>query len=66
MTKTTYHVCVGIDRALQELQRGNNLFDGTPLQAFHNLMEAKGRSHIYYTGCDNVDAAGRCKGHPCV
>jgi len=60
---TTYHVCVPIDVALQKLQRGVNIFDGTPLEAFHSLMTAKERGHTYYTGCNNVDREGRCKGH---
>lgn len=57
------HLCVPIDRALEELQKGNNLFDGTPLEAFHALMEAQGEGKTYYSGCDNMEKDGSCGGH---
>lgn len=58
-----FHICVPIDRALLELQKGNNIFTGTPLEAFHDLMEAKEKGHKFYTGCENVDEIGICQGH---
>lgn len=59
----TVHICVPIERALQELAKGNNLLKCDDLQAFRILMEHKERGREYYTGCDNEDVSGRCAGH---
>ena len=62
--KKDYHICVPIERALKELEKGNNLFEpATPLEAFHDLMTALDSGKKYYTGCDNEDSEGRCQGH---
>lgn len=59
-----YHVAIGIERALQELGKGNNLFEpATPLDAFQALMDAKDKGFRAYTGCDNVNSEGLCAGH---
>lgn len=61
---THYHVAVGIKRALDELGKGNNLFEpATPLDAFQALTDALDKGQQMYTGCDNVDDEGLCNGH---
>mgnify|MGYP006935478015 CR=1 FL=1 len=61
--KKSFHLCVEIDVALAKLAKGENIFTGTPLEAFHDLMDAKNQGKKFYTGCDNMNAEGRCDGH---
>lgn len=58
-----FHICIPIDRAMQELAKGNNLFTGTDLEAFTSLTDALNEGKTYYSGCDNMNADGRCAGH---
>ncbi|MFA5993342.1 MAG: hypothetical protein WC823_00110 [Parcubacteria group bacterium] len=59
------HICVPIDRAIEELQKGNNLFEpATPSEAFRVLIRQKEKGKKYFTGCSNEGPDGMCQGHP--
>lgn len=58
-----FHVCVPVERAIEELKKGNNIFDGTPHEALKDLLAQKAKGKKYYTGCDNENSEGRCAGH---
>jgi len=60
---TKFHVCVLIDRALEELAKGNNLFKCSDLDALNALIQAKDQGKKYYSGCDNMNKEGKCAGH---
>ena len=58
-----YHVNIKIDTALELLGQDKNPFSSTPLEAFHAMMDAKSEGKTHYTGCDRMDAEGKCRGH---
>lgn len=60
---TSYHICVPIRRALEELKKGNNLLNCTPSKALKELTDAENEGKTYYAGCDNMTSEGRCAGH---
>ena len=60
----SFHLAVGIDRAIEELKKGNNLFEpSTPAEVLKDLLEDKKKGHKYYTHCNNRTAEGMCAGH---
>jgi hypothetical protein len=63
-TGTTYHLCIPVERALDELIKGNNLLDCTPSQSLKILTKYRNLGKEYFTGCSKEDETGRCKGHP--
>lgn len=61
---TTYHLHVSIDRAIEELKAGNNLFnEPNPNIVLRLLTEKQAEGKEFVTGCDNEDERGMCKGH---
>lgn len=52
-----------IEVALEMLKNDKNIFDGSPLETFHALMDSLEAGKTYYTGCDRETAEGRCAGH---
>lgn len=60
----TYHVCIPVQRALDDLKKGKNYLNCTPSRALKVLTEQRAMGKAYFTGCDNEDADGGCKGHP--
>jgi len=64
--RETFHICVPISRALEELKKGNNIFDGSPMQALHDLTQAQAEGKKYYSGCDNMNSEGQCGGHEVI
>lgn len=58
-----YHVGVNIERALELLASGKNIFTGTPSEAMRDLITARNIGCKVYTGCDNINEIGSCLGH---
>ena len=61
----TYHVCVPVDKSIELLKQGDNLFAPPPVpELLKQLLAQKERGKQYITGCDRENAEGRCAGHP--
>ncbi len=58
-----YHLCVPISVGIEKLRKGENIFSGTPIEAFHALIDNQNAGKKYFTGCDKEDLEGRCTGH---
>lgn len=42
------HLCVPIDKALDLLKKGENIFSGTPNEAIRDLLQAQSEGKTYY------------------
>lgn len=68
---TKFHVCLSIEGTLRQSDKqvdGLLSKDGAPLPGKlvkHELYNIRAKhGYSYYSGCDNMDEDGRCKGHP--
>lgn len=58
-----YHLAAHIGETLKRLDKGENIFNGSPEVVRKELLAAKNEGKNYYSGCDNMDKDGRCAGH---
>lgn len=64
MNNMRFHVCVPIEKMFEMLQKGESLpLSGTPLEQFHDLIDAQNKGQKFYTGCDSTKPDGSCLGH---
>lgn len=57
------HICIPVEKGIELLKNGDNFTTGTPQQALRVLTEYQVAGKKYFTGCDNEDENGQCKGH---
>lgn len=60
----TFHLSVSLDRALEFLKEGKNLFSPTPVDGVRIAIgERMSMGKEYITGCGNENEQGMCAGH---
>lgn len=64
MGKTNFHICIPVDKAMALVMKGKNPLSCSESEAISILQSYKLNGKHYFTGCENEDKDGRCKGHP--
>lgn len=59
------HIKVDIEKTIIHLNnpKKENIFDVPRYAAIKSLIKAQKNGQKFYTGCENVDENGSCKGH---
>lgn len=58
------HICVDIDAAIEHIKKGKpNFSNVSPGEFLKALKAQKKKGKRWFTGCDNEDDEGQCKGH---
>ena len=57
------HLCVEVEKGLELLNKGENIFEGSFDEAWRTLIRKRNEGKKYHTGCDNENKEDRCGGH---
>ena len=58
-----YHCCIALDKLLELTLKGEKVLNISEAETYQLVGELKAKGLRYFSGCDNVDDDGRCKGH---
>lgn len=61
--RQSFHISIGIEAAINLLKEGENPFNCTPTEALIELTRAQKKGMKLYSGCTQMGADGKCKGH---
>lgn len=59
----TYHLYIPVRAGIEHLKKGRNFLDCTPSRALKIYTDYENAGKEFYSGCDNEDENGKCKGH---
>ena len=59
-----YHCCMELDKILELTLKGERVLNIGEAETYQFVREQRAKGYKYFSGCDSVDAEGRCAGHP--
>ncbi len=62
-TARSFHLCVPVEKGIELLKKGKNIWDASPATVLRELTERRAKGIKYMAGCDKENAEGRCGGH---
>lgn len=60
---TTFHICIPVQKGIEELKKGRNYLTCSPSEALKEYTDREAKGIEFFTGCSREDKTGRCKGH---
>ena len=58
-----YHCCIELNKLLELTLKGEAVLNISEVETYRLVRHLKSTGLKYFSGCNNVDAEGRCAGH---